>query len=112
MSLSSLEKNLNQLQDLRERFRREPIKHFIDGEWVSSSNKETFINGSPIDESIIGEVALGTQQDVDEACQAAHNAFSDWAAMSGAKRRELLHAIADSIEANACLLYTSPSPRD
>ena len=101
MSLSSLEKNLNQLQDLRERFRREPIKHLIDGEWVSSSNKETFINGSPIDESIIGEVALGTQQDVDEACQAAHNAFSDWAAMSGAKRRERLHAIADSIEANA-----------
>ena len=72
MSLSSLEENLNQLQDLRERFRREPIKHLIDGEWVSSSNKETFINGSPIDESIIGEVALGTQQDVDEACQAAH----------------------------------------
>ena len=78
MSLSSREKNFTQLQDLRERFRREPIKHLIDGEWVSSSNKETFINGSPIDESIIGEVALGTQN-VDEACQAAHNAFSDWA---------------------------------
>ena len=34
MSLSSLEKNLNRgLQDLRERFDREPIKHLIDGEW-------------------------------------------------------------------------------
>ena len=58
MSLSSLEKNLNQLQDLRERFRREPIKHLIDGEWVSSSNKETFINASPIDESIIGRGSI------------------------------------------------------
>ena len=101
MSGSLLDNNLSQLNLLLSNFSDEPIRHFIDGQWVDSSNSDVFTNSSPIDESVIGNVASGTNQDIDKACEAAQEAFPDWAGLSGATRRDLLHAIADAIEANA-----------
>ena len=101
MSGSLLDNNLSQLNLLLSNFSDEPIRHFIDGQWVDSSNSDVFTNSSPIDESVIGNVASGTNQDIGKACEAAHEAFPDWAGLSGATRRDLLHAIADTIEANA-----------
>lgn len=101
MSGSLLDNNLSQLNLLLSNFSDEPIRHFIDGQWVDSSNSDVFTNSSPIDESVIGNVASGTNQDIDKACEAAQEAFPDWAGLSGATRRDLLHAIADTIEANA-----------
>ena len=101
MSRSLLDNNLSQLNLLLSNFSDEPIRHFIDGQWVDSSNSDVFTNSSPIDESVIGNVASGTNQDIDKACEAAQEAFPDWAGLSGANRRDLLHAIADAIEANA-----------
>ena len=101
MSGSLLDSNLNQLNLFLSNFSNEPIRHFIDGQWVDSINNDVFINSSPIDESLIGTVASGTSQDINKACEAAQEAFPDWAGLSGAKRRDLLHAIADAIEANA-----------
>ena len=101
MSGSLLDSNLNQLNLFLSNFSNVPIRHFIDGQWVDSINNDVFINSSPIDESLIGTVASGTSQDINKACEAAQEAFPDWAGLSGAKRRDLLHAIADAIEANA-----------
>ena len=101
MSGSLLDNNLSQLNLLLSNFSDEPIRHFIDGQWVDSSNSDVFTNSSPIDESVIGNVASGTNQDIDKACEAAQGAFPDWAGLSGANRRDLLHAIANAIEANA-----------
>ncbi|MDD9894336.1 MAG: 5-carboxymethyl-2-hydroxymuconate semialdehyde dehydrogenase [Gammaproteobacteria bacterium] len=101
MSQESLEENLRKLQPLLKEFAAQPIQHCINGEAVASADGGTFSNHSPIDESIIGEVAAGNVDDIDKACRAAEEAFVSWASMAGKQRRDLLHAIADAIEANA-----------
>ena len=98
--MSDLSDNINKLQPSLQRFAEAPIQHFINGAWVSGSG-QTFTNLSPIDQSEIGQVSAGTDVEIDAACQAAAAAFADWAAMPGAKRREVLHAIADAIVARA-----------
>ena len=101
MSQEQLNENLEKLSPLLAEFSQKPIRHCISGQWVASSNGETFRNNSPIDDSDIGEVAAGSAEDIDAACNAAAEAFDDWAVMPGKQRRELLHAIADAIVANA-----------
>jgi len=101
MSEELLAENLQKLRPFLEEFSVEPIQHFINGRSVGASDGERFANYSPIDESLIGEVASGTREDIDTACDAAAAAFEDWAVLPGKQRRDLLHAIADAIEANA-----------
>ncbi len=60
-----------------------------------------FETRSPVDESLIARVALGTAGTVDAAAKAARAAFPAWAAMAGEARRAILHRIADLIEARA-----------
>ena len=101
MNEAALEENLQKLSTLTSRFSKSPILHFINGEHIAAADEGTFANYSPIDDSKIGEVAAGTMGDVNKACKAAEAAFHDWAAMPGKQRRDLLHAIADAIEAKA-----------
>ena len=101
MSQELLEENLQKLRPLLAEFSAGPIQHFINGRSVSAGDGNTFLNYSPVDESLIGEVAAGTLEDIDTASNAAAAAFDDWAALSGKQRGDLLHAIADAIEANA-----------
>ncbi|MBY6046549.1 5-carboxymethyl-2-hydroxymuconate semialdehyde dehydrogenase [Vannielia litorea] len=74
------------------------IAHRIGGRDVTGA---TFTNHSPVDDSVICEVARGTASDIDAAAQAAKDAFPAWRDMSGTARKKLLHAVADAIEANA-----------
>ena len=99
--MSELQKNLDEVAPTIARFKAEPLGHFINGARVSGISDETFDNETPIDNAPLGTVAAGGREDVDAACQAADAAFADWAAWPGAKRRDLLHAIADAIEARA-----------
>ncbi|NKB35025.1 MAG: 5-carboxymethyl-2-hydroxymuconate semialdehyde dehydrogenase [Pseudomonadales bacterium] len=101
MSQELFQENLQKISPLLAELAKSPIQHCINGNWVDASNGETFTNHSPIDESVIGEVSAGTTEDIDKACNAAAEAFETWAAMPGKQRRELLHSIADAIEANA-----------
>lgn len=48
-----------------------------------------------------GEVAAGSLADVDRAVAAAASAQPEWARCSGAERSELLHGVADAVEAGA-----------
>lgn len=73
-------------------------RHFIGGQRVAS--KETYTNTSPIDGSFLGEIARGGQAEVDAAVAAAKAAFPAWAALGAKGRGELLHKLADLIEAN------------
>lgn len=61
----------------------------------------TFDTHCPIDRAPMAKVARGPAIDVDSVARAARAAFADWAAMDGAKRRKILHRIADGIEARA-----------
>ncbi len=71
--------------------------HWIGGARVPSS--ATFTDVSPIDESPIAEVARGTADDVDRAVSAARAATTTWGAMPAKVRAEILHRIADGVEA-------------
>ncbi|WP_295823598.1 aldehyde dehydrogenase family protein, partial [uncultured Deinococcus sp.] len=85
---------------LRERL-RSPLLHFIGGGWVPSESGETFEFLTPTDNSVLGHAASGNAADIDRAAQAAHAAFPAWRALSGKKRRAVLHRVADLIEARA-----------
>ncbi len=98
--MTDLATHLTRLEGHMARFRAGSILNLIGGESVAGSGG-TFATHSPVDESLIAEVALGTAADIDRAARAAKAAFPAWAAMAGDKRRAILHRIADLIEARA-----------
>jgi aminomuconate-semialdehyde/2-hydroxymuconate-6-semialdehyde dehydrogenase len=71
--------------------------HWIGGERVGSD--ETFTDVSPIDEQPIAEVARGGADEVHRAVAAARDACATWGAMPTKERAEVLHRIADGVEA-------------
>lgn len=73
------------------------LDHWIGGERIGS--KERFEDVSPIDESLIAEVARGAKAEAEAAVEAALGAFPGWARTSREERAALLHAIADGVEA-------------
>ena len=74
------------------------FKHFINGEFVASSNGATFENRAPVDNSLIGMVHEATAADVDRAVKAAKAALSGpWAEMTQAQRTSLLNKVAARI---------------
>ena len=56
---------------------------------------------SPVDKSLICEVAHGTAADIDAAAHAASDAFAEWRDMPATQRRKILINIAEGIEARA-----------
>jgi betaine-aldehyde dehydrogenase/5-carboxymethyl-2-hydroxymuconic-semialdehyde dehydrogenase len=72
--------------------------HFIGGRRVGS--RERFEVISPIDGQVIAEVAAAGPDEVDEAVRAAREAFPAWAALGTGGRAEVLHRLADLIDAN------------
>jgi 5-carboxymethyl-2-hydroxymuconic-semialdehyde dehydrogenase len=83
------------------RFRAAPLAHFIDGQPNAGSGGEPFDVLDPSTGEVLGQVLAGTAADIDVAAAAAKRAFPAWSGTSGDKRRELLHAIANAIEARA-----------
>ena len=72
---------------------------FIDGRWVDSDTKKTFETLNPENNKPWATVPEASANDVDRAVKAAQKAFEgEWPKMFARDR--------------ACLLYTSPSPRD
>jgi 5-carboxymethyl-2-hydroxymuconic-semialdehyde dehydrogenase len=93
--------NLAKAERCLERFRERPLGHMIGGEPAPASSGRTFENRSPIDDSLLNHVAAGDAEAIDAAARAAADAFKEWRAVPGARRREALHRIADLIEAKA-----------
>jgi acyl-CoA reductase-like NAD-dependent aldehyde dehydrogenase len=70
--------------------------HFIGGEpW--SPGSRTFEVNSPIDGSLLGEVAAGTREDVNRAVDAARTAFPAWAGLGPDGRGAILDRFAQAI---------------
>jgi betaine-aldehyde dehydrogenase/5-carboxymethyl-2-hydroxymuconic-semialdehyde dehydrogenase len=70
--------------------------HYIDGRRVAS--KDRFEDRSPIDESLLAEVARGGEREAAMAVAAAERAFPAWAALGPAGRAEHLRRLADLID--------------
>jgi betaine-aldehyde dehydrogenase/5-carboxymethyl-2-hydroxymuconic-semialdehyde dehydrogenase len=60
------------------------IEHYIAGRWAGS--EQSFETISPIDGSVLDEVARASADDVALAVRAAHDAFPAWAALGPAGR--------------------------
>ncbi|MGL4237037.1 5-carboxymethyl-2-hydroxymuconate semialdehyde dehydrogenase [Tabrizicola sp.] len=96
----TLATHLEKLEGHLKRFRSSGILNLIGGEDAPGAGG-AFDTRSPVDESLIANVARGTAADIDRAAQAAKAAFPAWAALAGDKRKAILQRIADLIEARA-----------
>ncbi|WP_458097077.1 aldehyde dehydrogenase [Roseomonas sp. WA12] len=74
---------------------------FVGGQWVPSESGRTYESPNPFTREAATRAAAATVADVDRAVQAAQDAFEPWAALPPSKRRHLLLAAADSVEARA-----------
>jgi 5-carboxymethyl-2-hydroxymuconic-semialdehyde dehydrogenase len=83
------------------RFQSGVVQHFIAGAPHPSRSGATFDTLDPANNQKQATIASGEAADIDAAAQAAAVAFPAWRALSGGRRRAILHAIADAIEARA-----------
>jgi 1-pyrroline dehydrogenase len=77
------------------------FKHYINGEWVDSSDGATRKITSPATGEIIAEVAEGTAADVDRAVDAAKTAFETWYDATPGERQAALLKMADLVDEHA-----------
>jgi aldehyde dehydrogenase (NAD+) len=80
-----------------------PIKQakmYINGEWRSAADGKTRPTISPITESAIAEIPEASEQDVEDAIQAARHAFDHgtWAKMTGHDRQKILTRVSELME--------------
>jgi 5-carboxymethyl-2-hydroxymuconic-semialdehyde dehydrogenase len=99
--MSDLGNNLQKIEKLLTPHRAETLPHFINGKRDPGRSGETFEGYTPVDNSLIGNVASGNADDIDAACRAADGAFEEWRELPGAERKKLMNKIADAIVDNA-----------
>jgi 5-carboxymethyl-2-hydroxymuconic-semialdehyde dehydrogenase len=93
--------NLAKAEQAQAQFKGAAVPHLIAGEPTQGRAGRTFATLSPVDNAPLAAIAAGDAADIDAAARAAAAAFPAWRAISGARRRAILHAIADAIEARA-----------
>jgi 5-carboxymethyl-2-hydroxymuconic-semialdehyde dehydrogenase len=97
---AALTANLDRAGQYLARFRASPVPHFIGGH-PDGGNGRTFDDLDPSDSTVLCRVAAGDAADIDRAARVAADAFPAWRQLDGHRRRGILHAIADRIEARA-----------
>ncbi len=95
--MASLQDNQSRLEVYLKPLKAEGISNLIGGKSTSAASGARFQSVSPVDGSVICEVAKGSANDIDDAANAAKKAFPAWRDVSGVKRKELLHQVADRI---------------
>jgi len=95
--MTTLEQNLASASTYLERFKTTTTGHSIAGKTVLPQNAKTYTNLAPSNNRSLGEVVIGTEQDIDQACEAAAAAFAGWREISGSERQKILHHFADKI---------------
>ena len=98
--MSGLDSNLARVAPLLERFRAEPLGHFIAGRRERGASRDLLDNLSPVDGKVINQVVSADERDVHAAATAAAAALPAWRAKTGEQRRAILHKVADAIEAH------------
>lgn len=72
---------------------RNYMKHYINGEWVTSTGYDTMDVINPATEEVSGRISLGTQEDLNRAVKAARDAFPSFSTTSREYRVDLLEKI-------------------
>ncbi|NND72659.1 MAG: aldehyde dehydrogenase family protein [Rhodothermales bacterium] len=71
-------------------------KNFINGQWVDATSGDTFKNINPARHSdVVGDFPSSGPEDVDNAVQAARDAFKTWSKMPAPARGDILRNIGD-----------------
>lgn len=99
--MSDLIANIAKADAYLARFRTDGVLNHIGGKAVAAVDGATFEIISPVDLQPLAQVAHGKAADVALAAAAAKAAFPAWRALDGVARKDLLHNIADAIEARA-----------
>jgi aldehyde dehydrogenase (NAD+) len=81
---------------------------FINGQSVPPQTKKYFDSFNPFSGQVWAKIAQATAQDVDDAVQVAHHAFSEgpWSTMTATQRGLLMHKLGDLIARDAKELAT------
>ncbi|MEP0156993.1 MAG: 5-carboxymethyl-2-hydroxymuconate semialdehyde dehydrogenase [Pseudophaeobacter sp.] len=98
--MTALNDNIAKLSGFLARFQDTGIQNRIAG-LDRPGSAGTFQSISPVDKSVICEVAHGTDVDIDAAAEAAKAAFPAWRDMPAVERKKILIRIAEGIEARA-----------
>lgn len=78
------------------------FSHYIYGAWQSPKRGGYLKTINPAkSEEVLAEIALGTEEDVNAAVEAAKQAFPKWSAFSGHQRARYLYAIARAVAKHA-----------
>ena len=98
--MTVLKDNLTKLGGYLQQFRDGGIPNRIAGQDQPGS-QGVFQSHSPVDKSVICDVAHGDAADIDAAANVASAAFAEWRDMAPTARRKILIRIAEGIEARA-----------
>jgi len=98
--MTALDNNISKLNGYLERFCETGIRNRIAGKDITGS-EGVFQTTSPVDKSLICDVAHGSVSDIDAAASAASDAFAMWRDMPALERKKILIRIAEGIEARA-----------
>ncbi|MEM6563118.1 MAG: 5-carboxymethyl-2-hydroxymuconate semialdehyde dehydrogenase [Pseudomonadota bacterium] len=98
--MTALQENLTKLDAYLARFRQTGIRNHVAGKDMNGT-AGTFETCSPVDKSIICNVAYGTAADIDIAAEAATDAFEQWRDTPATERRRVLISVAEAIEDRA-----------
>ncbi|MGC1496595.1 MAG: 5-carboxymethyl-2-hydroxymuconate semialdehyde dehydrogenase [Sulfitobacter sp.] len=98
--MTALDENLRKLAGYLDRFGKTGIQNRIAGKDVAGGGG-VFQTSSPVDKSIICDVAHGTADDIDAAAKAASATFPVWRDMPALERKRILIKISEGIEARA-----------
>ncbi|WP_278923750.1 5-carboxymethyl-2-hydroxymuconate semialdehyde dehydrogenase [Pseudophaeobacter profundi] len=98
--MTVLNQNIEKLNGFLVRFKETGIQNRIAGQDCAGT-AGVFQSRSPVDKSVICNVARGDATDIDAAANAAANAFAAWRDMPAVERKQILLRIADGIEARA-----------
>lgn len=99
--MTQLDDNITKAKAYLARFEGSGVMNQIGGKAQPALSGATFDNHSPVDETFLCKVAKSGAEDIDAAAKAAQAAFAEWRDIPLAKRKKILHKIADAIEARA-----------
>ncbi|WP_324172143.1 2-hydroxymuconic semialdehyde dehydrogenase [Sulfurimonas sp.] len=75
------------------------VLHFINGKFLESTSGKFYDNYNPATGKVISKIALGSEEDVDKAVEAASEAMNgEWGNIKINDRIALLYALADEID--------------
>lgn len=81
-------------------FETKTYQNFINNEWTSGSSSETIESINPATKEIVGLVQKSTEEDLNKAVEAAHEAKKEWRRIGQAARGQLLFKAANILEEN------------